>query len=253
MNGGLSISANLGRWRRPRLLSFGIVNSVPLRDVKFRRKRFPFVIRIENSVRKCSVLFRNRRVRHLHQQMVDAVEPCAFLIITLDDEPRSLWNVRAGEHIFLRLGVILPPDPRLQIHRAQFPLLQWIVDTHEKAHLLLLIRDRKPVFEKNDSRPNEHALEVGHVAKELFNLLERCKAHHPLYAGAIVPGPVEQHDFAARRQDARRGLCYASTRGEIGGVIKPRIHLSQAAILSRKSGPPQTYALTPDPTTPTRK
>ena len=43
-----------------------------------------------------------------------------------------------------------------------------------------------------------------------------------------------------RRQDARRGLCYAGKRGEIGGVIKPRIHLSQAAKLSRKPGPPLT-------------
>src|SRR3974390_1166160 len=63
--------------------------------------------------------------------------------------------------------------------------------------------------------------------------------------GAIRDRPLDrilQHRspaFDARRQDARRGLCYASTRGEIGGVIKPRIHLSQAAILSRKSGPPQ--------------
>jgi transposase len=40
------------------------------------------------------------------------------------------------------------------------------------------------------------------------------------------------------RQDARRGLCYAGKRGEIGGVIEPRIHLSQAAILSRQTGPP---------------
>jgi hypothetical protein len=33
-------------------------------------------------------------------------------------------------------------------------------------------------------------------------------------------------------------LCYAGKRGEIGGVIEPRIHLSQAAILSRQTGPP---------------
>src|SRR3974390_440773 len=65
--------------------------------------------------------------------------------------------------------------------------------------------------------------------------------------GAIRDRPLDrilQHRspaFDARRQDARRGLCYASTRGEIGGVIKPRIHLSQAAILSRKSGPPHSY------------
>src|SRR6185369_14908860 len=41
-----------------------------------------------------------------------------------------------------------------------------------------------------------------------------------------------------RRQDARRGLCYRPRAGEIGGVIETRIHLSQAAILSRKPGPP---------------
>ena len=41
-----------------------------------------------------------------------------------------------------------------------------------------------------------------------------------------------------RRQDTRRGLCYAGKRGEIGGVIKPRIHLSQSRHLSNKAGPP---------------
>jgi hypothetical protein len=43
-----------------------------------------------------------------------------------------------------------------------------------------------------------------------------------------------------RQQDARRGLCYRHRTGEIGGVIEPRIHLSPAAILSRKPGPPLT-------------
>src|SRR5258708_30306093 len=43
-----------------------------------------------------------------------------------------------------------------------------------------------------------------------------------------------------RRQDARRDLCYRQGAGETGGVIKPRNHLSQAAILSRKTGPPLT-------------
>src|SRR5260370_19996236 len=41
-----------------------------------------------------------------------------------------------------------------------------------------------------------------------------------------------------RRQDARRDLCYRQGAGETGGVIKPRNHLRQAAILSRNTGPP---------------
>src|SRR5271169_4623169 len=48
-----------------------------------------------------------------------------------------------------------------------------------------------------------------------------------------------------RRQDARRGLCYPGKRGEIGGVIEPRIYLSKAAILFRKTGPPLTSARIP--------
>src|SRR6266581_2008845 len=47
--------------------------------------------------------------------------------------------------------------------------------------------------------------------------------------------------LGSRRQDARRGLCYAGKRGEIGGVIEPRIHLSQAAKLSRNPGPPLVF------------
>src|SRR5665811_232771 len=49
-----------------------------------------------------------------------------------------------------------------------------------------------------------------------------------------------QHQSTAldlRRQDARRGLCYAGRRGEIGGVTETQIHLSQAAKLSRKTDP----------------
>src|SRR5665811_2563650 len=49
-----------------------------------------------------------------------------------------------------------------------------------------------------------------------------------------------QHQSTAldlRRQDARRGLCYAGRRGEIGGLTETQIHLSQAAKLSRKTDP----------------
>jgi putative transposase len=54
--------------------------------------------------------------------------------------------------------------------------------------------------------------------------------------GSVITTPI---DLTRRSvQDAGRGLCYAGKRGEIGGVIQHRIHLSQAAILSRKPGPP---------------
>ncbi|MGB6937682.1 MAG: hypothetical protein WBE14_13525, partial [Xanthobacteraceae bacterium] len=63
-----------------------------------------------------------------------------------------------------------------------------------------------------------------------------------VYLNAFDTGS-EARTGIGRRQDARRGLCYAGNRGEIGGVIEPRIHLSQAAILFRKTGPPLTNDL----------
>ena len=55
--------------------------------------------------------------------------------------------------------------------------------------------------------------------------------------GRIVPW-IGYYDADRPQQDAQRSLCYAGNRVEIGGVIEPRIHLSQAAKLSRKPEPP---------------
>ena len=56
----------------------------------------------------------------------------------------------------------------------------------------------------------------------------------------LTAGKALRKDSFVFRRSARRGLCYAGKRKEIGGVIEPRIHLSQAAILSHKAGPPLT-------------
>ena len=47
---------------------------------------------------------------------------------------------------------------------------------------------------------DQHPLELRHVVEELLDLRLGGEAHHPLDAGAVVPGAVEQHDLAARRQ-----------------------------------------------------
>ena len=70
-----------------------------------------------------------------------------------------------------------------------------------------------------------HAFETGSEASSRDRSLDRLLQRRSTALGL-------------RRQDARRGLCYRSKRGEIGGVIEPKIHLSQAAKLSRKPGPP---------------
>ena len=51
-----------------------------------------------------------------------------------------------------------------------------------------------------DARVDEHPLELRARAHELEVLLRGAEAHHPLDAGAVVPGAVEQHDLTRAGQ-----------------------------------------------------
>ncbi len=95
-----------------------------------------------------------------------------------------------------------PPSGRrrLEVHRAELPLLQRIVDADEEAQLLLLVGDREPVLDEPDARAHQHALELRARAEELLVPLLAAEAHHPLDAGAVVPAAVEQHDLAGGGQ-----------------------------------------------------
>ena len=47
---------------------------------------------------------------------------------------------------------------------------------------------------------DQHPLELRRLPHELQVLRRGAVAHHPLDAGPVVPGPVEEHDLAGRRQ-----------------------------------------------------
>ncbi|MNY56921.1 hypothetical protein D3C86_1930520 [compost metagenome] len=57
----------------------------------------------------------------------------------------------AVEHDFLGLGVRLPAAPGFQVHGAEFPLLERVVNAAEKAQVLFLIGNREPVLDQLDA------------------------------------------------------------------------------------------------------
>ena len=83
----------------------------------------------------------------------------------------------------------------MQVHRAELPLLHRIQYPHHEAKLLFLVGDRKPVLDDLDPGPGQHAFEFRHVPEKLLDLFLRGEIHHAFDACAVVPGPVEQHDF----------------------------------------------------------
>src|ERR1700677_2011166 len=128
--------------------------------------------------------------------MMHEVEARALFVDRVHDPPPGLRNMGALEHHFLRLGVVLPTAPRLEIHWTQLPLLQRVVNAAEKTQVLLLVCNREPVFQQLDARANQHALELRHGAEELLVLLGRAEPHDSLDARTVVPTPVEEDDFA---------------------------------------------------------
>ena len=149
----------------------------------------------QNDLRLLDIL-----IRDLAEQMRDAVQPCALLIVTVHDPPPRFRDVGTLEHFFLGGSIILPAPTRFKIHRRQLPLLERIVNTHVEAEFLLLVADRKPILDEDDPRSHQHPLKLGYIVEKLFDLHRRCKAHHPLDSGTIIPAPVEENDLAGCRE-----------------------------------------------------
>eukprot|EP01035_Chromulina_nebulosa_P008405 gene8405-11383_t len=64
----------------------------------------------------------------------------------------------------------------VQVHRAQLPLLQRVVDAAQKAQVLFVVGDGEP-----------HLFKLGNGTEELFVFVVGAKTHHPLDARAVVP------------------------------------------------------------------
>src|SRR5271165_1307202 len=82
-----------------------------------------------------------------------------------------------------------------QIHRAQLPLPQWVLDARLKATLLLLVADFQPEFDELDAGIDDVFLDAGADLEKALVLLFRAKAHHVFDARAVIPTAIEDHDL----------------------------------------------------------
>ena len=114
--------------------------------------------------------------------------------------PRRGGVARRREHRIAGARVIVPARIGLDVHRAEFPLPERVVDPLPEPPVLFLHPDLEPKLDQDDARFDEPAFELGHVLEEFLDVLLGRVFHHPFDAGAIVPAAVEDHDFASRWQ-----------------------------------------------------
>ncbi len=134
------------------------------------------------------------------EQVGDAIDAGAALVIRLDHEPGAILGVRIDEHVILGAGILDPARAGMEIHGAEFPAFDGGMDAVEEALLLLFVRYREPVLDDNDARAGQHALEFGAGAQKLAVFVVLAKAHHSLDASPVVPGAVEQYHLTGGGQ-----------------------------------------------------
>src|SRR5215469_9773801 len=79
-------------------------------------------------------------------------------------------------------------------------------------------RYRKPVFEEMDLRTRQHLFEQWALVHKFQILLERTESHHPLDAGAVVPGTVEQTNLPGGGEMSGKALQIPLGLFALGGL-----------------------------------
>src|SRR5271157_1231115 len=128
--------------------------------------------RRQDDLHRCGVLIRDQA-----QDVGDAVEPCPLLVIRFDDPPGGLGRVGGVEHRVLGLGVLDPLGAGRDVHGRDLPALGRVLDPILEAALLLLIADREPELDEDDSGADQHPLELGRRPKELLVFGLGAEAH----------------------------------------------------------------------------
>jgi hypothetical protein len=87
-------------------------------------------------------------VRNETEKVGNAIEAGPPLVVGADDVPRRVRGVGRVEHLVAGAGVRIPPRVRLDVHRAQFPLAERILNAGLEPPPLLLLAYFQPELDE---------------------------------------------------------------------------------------------------------
>src|SRR6516164_4060003 len=128
--------------------------------------------------------------------MRNAIQPPSPLVVGTHDAPGSEFCAGGLQHDIASFRVFVPALIGFEIHRAELPLPQRIVNARQEAAFLLVLSDFEPEFDQHNSAVDDVLLDLRTHDQKLPMLLFGSKTHDVLDAGAVVPTAVEDDDFA---------------------------------------------------------
>src|SRR5262249_46742384 len=109
---------------------------------------------VAGSLRQLDLRVRHFLVGNRPQDVRDAIEPPAPLVVGLHDVPRRVLAVRLFQHHVARPRVVVPAPVRFEVHWAQLPLPERVVDASGKSPFLLALSDFQPDFDQDNTAIN---------------------------------------------------------------------------------------------------
>src|SRR6516225_12338195 len=107
----------------------------------------------------------------------------------MNDVPRRVPAVSGLEHHVTRSGIGIPAPERFDVHRAQFPLPEWIVDARLETPLLLVLADLQPDLDQPNPTVHDVFLDLRAQIEETLMLRLGAKSHDKFDAGPVIPAP----------------------------------------------------------------
>src|ERR1700751_512863 len=114
--------------------------------------------------------------------MGNAAEPRSLLVVRTHDVPWGMFAVRRVQHAIASAGIFVPAPERFQIHCAELPLPQWILDPRFKSSLLLLLSDFQPILNQDNPSIHDVLLSCRAEFQKGLVLLLGTETHHMFYA-----------------------------------------------------------------------
>src|SRR5262245_1996917 len=132
--------------------------------------------------------------------MRNTIQPAPALVVIPHNVPRSLLGISRFEHLIARSRVVIPAIVRFNIHWAQFPLPERVVDTGLESPVLLFLADFEPDFDQSNAGVDNVLFDLGAELQKPLVLRFVDKTHYMFDADAVVVTAVENDDFTGSRK-----------------------------------------------------
>src|SRR6516165_1267626 len=169
-------------------------------EISALQRRLIVIPAFAGSLRQLDLRVRHFLVRNRPQDVRDAIEPRAPLVVGSNDIPWCVLAVRRLQHRVARPRVVIPPPVRFEVHRAQLPLPEGVVDASGKPSFLLVLSDLQPDFDQDNTGVDDVFFHWRAKLEKMAGLLRTAKSHDRFDAGAVVPTAIEDYDLARGRK-----------------------------------------------------